>query len=201
MFGRFGFDFTLFFDLSLNLFQTVGAYRLLLTKNMSLLCLTFFYSGINYIYIRNNHLIKNQLFGYFYKIGLELSFFSGVYGTAIGNTNNLVTDGNAKPFIGICGMLIGLGEIIGGATFGLLGSKTNRFGRDPIVILGYVVHMISFFLIFINLPSVASLERTNDPSYIDSRSGMSARRLISNLIFIYFLIVWESLCSVVFYWV
>ena len=149
--------------------QTVGAFRLLTTKNMSLLCLTFFYSGIL------SFVIKFFLFYIIIIIilGLELSFFSGVYGTAIGNTNNLVSDGNAKRFIGISGMLIGCGEIIGGATFGLLGSKTNRFGRDPIVILGYVVHMISFFLIFINLPSVSSLERTNDPSYMTSRSFLT----------------------------
>ncbi|CAG2101577.1 unnamed protein product [Medioppia subpectinata] len=127
----------------------VGAFRLLTTKRMALLCLTFFYSG------------------------LELSFFSGVYGTAIGNTNSLDSEGNAKRFIGISGILIGLGEIIGGATFGLLSSKTNRYGRDPIVILGYVVHMVAFFLIFINLPSVASLQKTNDPSYITSNLGVA----------------------------
>ncbi|CAG2162297.1 unnamed protein product [Oppiella nova] len=122
----------------------VGAFRLLLTKKMCLLMITAFYTG------------------------LELCFFSGVYGTAIGNTNSLDSNGNAKRFIGISGLLIGVGEIIGGATFGLLGSKTNRYGRDPIVILGYVLHMVAFFLVFINIPAIASLEKTNDPSYIDS---------------------------------
>ncbi|XP_054155072.1 UNC93-like protein MFSD11 [Oppia nitens] len=127
----------------------VKAFRLLFTKRMSLLCIAFFYSG------------------------LELGFFSGVYGTAIGNTNRLAADGNSKPYIGIVGILIGCGEIVGGATFGLLGSKTNRYGRDPIVILGYVVHMVSFFLIFINIPSMASLEQTNDPAYINSNLGIA----------------------------
>jgi len=126
----------------------VGAARLFTTQRMSLLCITFFYTG------------------------LELSFFSGVYGSALGNTNNIDPEGNARRYIGISGMLIGAGEIIGGASFGILGSKTNRYGRDPIVILGYVVHMISFFLIFINLPSRSSLEATTDPAYITSSLGV-----------------------------
>lgn len=98
-----------------------------------------------------------------------MSFFSGVYGTTVGNTNSLDSEGNSKRFIGIVGMLIGTGEIVGGVAFGLLGSKTNKYGRDPIVILGYVVHMITFLLIYINFPKDSSLESTNDPAFINSR--------------------------------
>ena len=43
--------------------------------------------------------------------GLELTFFSGVYGTAISNTKKFGTDSDS--YIGISGMLIGAGEIIG----------------------------------------------------------------------------------------
>ncbi len=147
----------------------MGAGKLFITQRMALLCITFFYTG-------NNENFFNGIYSlmriFIIKTGLELSFFSGVYGTAIGNTIDLAEDGNAKRYIGISGMLIGAGEIIGGASFGILGSKTNRYGRDPIVILGYVVHMISFFLIFINLPSVSSLEPTHDPAYITSRSDI-----------------------------
>lgn len=101
------------------------------------------------------------------RLGLELSFFSGVYGTVLGSTKSLGDDAN--KLIGISGMLIGAGEIIGGATFGLLGSKTTKQGRDPVVMLGYVVHMVSFILIFINLPDAASFEVTSNPAYITSR--------------------------------
>lgn len=66
-------------------------------------------------------------------------------------------------------MLIGVGEIIGGLSFGILGGKTNRLGRDPIVILGYFTHMIAFFLVFINFPRNASLQQSSEAAYISSR--------------------------------
>ncbi|KAH9389893.1 DUF895 domain membrane protein [Tyrophagus putrescentiae] len=101
--------------------------------------------------------------------GIELAFFSVVYGTAIGNTNNLVDSGESpKKYIGLSGMLIGVGEILGGLSFGILGSKTNRLGRDPIVILGYFTHMVAFFLVFINFPKNASLQQSNEAAYIAS---------------------------------
>lgn len=43
--------------------------------------------------------------------GLELTFFSGVYGTCIGHTQHFGED--AKGLLGISGMFIGAGEIIG----------------------------------------------------------------------------------------
>ena len=102
--------------------------------------------------------------------GIELAFFSVVYGTAIGNTNNLVgSDESPKRYIGLSGILIGLGEIIGGLSFGILGAKTNRLGRDPIVILGYFVHMVAFFLVFINFPKNSPLQQTSEAAYIASR--------------------------------
>ena len=103
-------------------------------------------------------------------IGIELGFFSVVYGTAIGNSNNLVSsDQSPKKWIGFSGLLIGLGEIIGGLAFGILGAKTNRLGRDPIVILGYFTHMVAFFLIFINFPKDSPLTQTSEAAYISSR--------------------------------
>ena len=37
----------------------------------------------------------------------------------------------------------------------MLGNYTNRWGRDPIVLLGMLTHFISFLLIFYNLPDGA----------------------------------------------
>jgi len=66
--------------------------------------------------------------------GLELSFFSGVYSTCVGFTNKFP---DAKKLVGLCGILVGLGEVVGGALFGILGSKMAKRGRDPIVLLGF----------------------------------------------------------------
>lgn len=86
--------------------------------------------------------------------GLELSFYSGVYGTCIGATTQFGEA--AKGLIGISGIVVGIGEIVGGGLFGLL-CKNNRFRRTSVVFLGMVVHFVAFYLIFLNIPDDASV--------------------------------------------
>uniref|UniRef100_A0A8C7E7K9 UNC93-like protein MFSD11 n=1 Tax=Naja naja TaxID=35670 RepID=A0A8C7E7K9_NAJNA len=99
--------------------------------------------------------------------GLELTFFSGVYGTCIGAIKKFGVEG--KSLIGLSGIFIGIGEILGGGIFGLL-SKNNRFGRNPVVMLGIVVHFIAFYLIFCNIPNdapIASMEGTDSIAFME----------------------------------
>lgn len=119
------------------------AVRLFTTKEMLLLSVTFLYTG------------------------LELSFFSGVYSPSIGFT--LAIGDNAKQMVGLSGICIGIGEVSGGVLFGLLGSN-RRFGRDLIAVLGLVLHLISFALIFVNLPDVAPFGDTHDVSFMQPPS-------------------------------
>ncbi|GIZ02009.1 UNC93-like protein MFSD11 [Caerostris extrusa] len=119
---------------------------LLKTKKMFLLAITFLYTGF------------------------ELSFFSGVYGTCIGFTKRFGSD--AAKYVGISGICIGAGENYG-AVFGLLGKKTNKYGRDPVILLGYVFHMVTFFLVFINLPAKAPLHETMQPAFINSSVALA----------------------------
>uniref|UniRef100_A0A8D3C950 UNC93-like protein MFSD11 n=1 Tax=Scophthalmus maximus TaxID=52904 RepID=A0A8D3C950_SCOMX len=84
--------------------------------------------------------------------GLELSFYSGVYGTCIGATAQFGEA--AKGLIGISGIVVGIGEIVGGGFFGLL-CKNNRFRRTSVVFLAMVVHFVAFYLIFLNIPDDA----------------------------------------------
>ncbi|MED6292814.1 hypothetical protein CHARACLAT_004394 [Characodon lateralis] len=84
--------------------------------------------------------------------GLELSFYSGVYGTCIGATAHFGEA--AKGLIGISGIVVGIGEIVGGGLFGLL-CKNSRFRRTSVVFLGMVVHFIASYLIFLNIPDDA----------------------------------------------
>ncbi|NWI28847.1 MFS11 protein, partial [Sula dactylatra] len=98
--------------------------------------------------------------------GLELTFFSGVYGTCIGAVNRFGSE--EKSLIGLSGIFIGVGEILGGGIFGLL-SKNNRFGRNPVVMLGIVIHFIAFYLIFFNMPNdapIAPMEGTDAAAYM-----------------------------------
>lgn len=112
--------------------QFVGALKLAKTLNMVLLSFAFLFTG--------------QL----------LSFFTGVYGTAIGATVQFGLD--AKKYIGLSGVFIGIGEILGGSIFGLMGARFSKsLGRDTIFVLGYLVIMVALSLIFVNLPPDSSL--------------------------------------------
>lgn len=66
------------------------------------------------------------LFSTFLYTGLELSFFSGVYSSSVGFTQKFP---EAKRLVGLCGILVGLGEVLGGAIFGLLGTRTVKHGK------------------------------------------------------------------------
>ncbi|XP_063925511.1 UNC93-like protein MFSD11 isoform X2 [Zophobas morio] len=123
-----------------------GAVKLFFTRDMLLLTITFFYTG------------------------LELGFFSGVYSPSIGFTKQF---DNSKELVGLSGIFIGVGEVLGGAAFGILGAKTIKWGRDPIVIGGFLVHVVSFFLIFLNLPNNSPFKDTMDTAIITSSKELA----------------------------
>ncbi|CAL9692809.1 unnamed protein product [Knipowitschia caucasica] len=105
--------------------------------------------------------------------GLELTFYSGVYGTSIGAMRRFGTD--AKGLIGLSGICIGAGEILGGGVFGML-NKCNRFGRNPVVLLGLLTHYLSFYLIYLNIAPdapVASQEGTDLQAVITPSVGVA----------------------------
>ena len=84
-----------------------------------------------------------------------------MYSNSIGFTTQIGE--SAKQLVGLSGIFIGAGEVFGGVAFGLLGARTStKLGRDPIVVLGFIIHMIAFFLIFLNLPNVANFGDTDD---------------------------------------
>ncbi|XP_023692702.1 UNC93-like protein MFSD11 isoform X2 [Paramormyrops kingsleyae] len=98
--------------------------------------------------------------------GLELTFYSGVYGTCIGAMTRFGDD--AKGLIGLSGICIGLGEILGGGLFGML-NKCYSCGRNLVVLLGLLTHYLAFFLIFLNIANdapIASQDGTHLEAYI-----------------------------------
>ncbi|CAG0883570.1 unnamed protein product [Cyprideis torosa] len=123
--------------------QLYRSYNLLMTKEMVLLTFTFLYTG------------------------LELSFFSGVYGSCIGFTEDY--GDRRKQLVGLSGIFIGLGEILGGALFGILGMRTAVYGRDPIVLLGMLTHVTTFFIIFLILPFDAPFGETESIAFLQPR--------------------------------
>ncbi|KYM84182.1 PREDICTED: UNC93-like protein MFSD11 [Atta cephalotes] len=121
----------------------VDAIRLFLTSNMLLLSLTFIYTG------------------------LELTFYSGVYSSSIGFVKALGED--RKKLVGLSGIFIGVGEVVGGAVFGILASKISRkCGGWPVILTGLTVHLFAFISIFLNLPNDASFKDTDNVGYIET---------------------------------
>ncbi|XP_073419287.1 UNC93-like protein MFSD11 [Dendrobates tinctorius] len=105
--------------------------------------------------------------------GFELTFYSGVFGTCIGAINWFGTD--AKSLIGLSGIFVGLGEVLGGTIFGLL-SKNSRFGRNPVYLLGLVVHFLAFYLIFLSVPNdapVSSGDGTYSRAFVDPSKALA----------------------------
>ncbi|CAG5127832.1 unnamed protein product [Candidula unifasciata] len=123
------------------------AFALMKTKEVLLLCLMFAYTG------------------------LEMTFYSGVYGTSV--SHNLHFGNNANGLLGISGIFIGVGEIVGGGFFGMMAKKTNKHGRDPIIVLGYVAHIVAFYIVFLNLPASSPIEDTLGPTYITSNEYLA----------------------------
>ncbi|CAL8142309.1 unnamed protein product [Orchesella dallaii] len=94
------------------------------------------------------------------------SFFFGVYPTAVGFTQRFGDD--AKRLVGLVGIFTGVGEVVGGSVFGLLGSKTTKRGRSPVVFLGLITHITCFVLVYLNLPEESTIRETPDGSVFES---------------------------------
>lgn len=90
-----------------------------------------------------------------------------MYSPSIGFTLELE---DSKRLVGLSGIFIGAGQITGGALFGIFGSRTNRFGRDPVILLGFLSQSLGYFLIFLNIPDSAPFGDTHETAFISSRS-------------------------------
>ena len=121
----------------------VRALKLLVTKEILALSLLFVYTG------------------------LELNFFSGVYGTCMGNVK---LDSFGVRSVGLNGVFIGIGEVAGGLAFMTVGHYFKGKARVFIVMFGFVLHMITFYTIFLNLPNRSPSTDVTIP-HAELRSG------------------------------
>lgn len=118
------------------------AFALFLTPRMILLSFTFIYTG------------------------LELTFFSGVYSSCIGFTKSIGE--SPKRLVGLSGIFVGIGEVVGGALFGIFASKiSNTCGGSSVVITGFITHLFAYISIYLNLPNSSPFEDTTDKGFIE----------------------------------
>ncbi|CAI5454521.1 unnamed protein product [Caenorhabditis angaria] len=118
-----------------------STFELMFTKRMFILAFVFAYTGI------------------------EQSFWTGIYPTCISFTKKLGTNTNA--LLALNSICTGFGQTAAGFCFGLMGDRMRKIGRDSIVLLGTIVHLIVFVLCYINFPADASLKKTNDSALIE----------------------------------
>lgn len=97
--------------------------------------------------------------------GILLTFAGSIYGPSLGFTNKIFQV--PTSLVGLSGVLFGLGEVIGGSMFGILGTKTVIWGRSPIIVIGFVGLMTCFSFIYLNIPDNSIFGPTDDISYFD----------------------------------
>ncbi|PAV86170.1 hypothetical protein WR25_01110 isoform B [Diploscapter pachys] len=119
---------------------TASTFRMLITQEMLLLAVAFAYTGI------------------------EQSYWTGIYPTCISFTQQLGNHTNS--YLALNSVASGLGQMIAGLIFGILGDYTRRIGREKIVLLGAIVHLACFVLSYMNFPSRASIEKTDSSGHL-----------------------------------
>lgn len=122
------------------------SFQLMKTKRMLLLCSSFLY------------------------VGLVLTFTGGVFGTSVGHSGEFGR--RAKDLVGLCGILFGVGEMLGGLLFGLLGDRATRFGRSAAVVFGYAVHLTAFYMIFLSLAEDSPERESVRTGYVSASPAM-----------------------------
>ncbi|KAI1707984.1 ion channel regulatory protein UNC-93 domain-containing protein [Ditylenchus destructor] len=129
-------------DIPLNFKQAlVSTIKLVATKRVLVMVMVFAYTGV------------------------ELAFWSSIYANTINNTKRLGM--NTKTLTALNALALGFGQAISGFLFGILSSKTSKLGRDRIVLLGAVIHLIVYIAVYINFPVKAPLGETDEKGIIE----------------------------------
>ena len=61
--------------------------------------------------------------------------------------------------------------VVAGSLFGVLGNIASRRqpGRDSVLLIGYVTHMVAFYLIFLTFPADSPLQESEMKPYFTPR--------------------------------
>ncbi|XP_075214031.1 UNC93-like protein MFSD11 isoform X1 [Lycorma delicatula] len=100
--------------------------------------------------------------------GLHQAFCSGIYSPSIGFT--LQFGNRSKQLVPLSGVFLGLGQVIGSCWQIMQGKRLSklRWGRRMVLTTGIVAQLISFALIYINIPPSAVFGNTTESAIIRS---------------------------------
>ena len=93
----------------------------------------------------------NLLLPIFIYSGLLFAFNSGIFTACVGFTKKISE--SPEKLISVIGICIGFGEIMGSIFFKFMSPRVKIvFGLNWIIAMGMVTHILSFIMIFVNLP-------------------------------------------------
>jgi len=115
--------------------------RLFSTSTMLIFSITLFYTGLNQ------------------------GLWAGVSSATIGFTEGFGPD--RKALASLSAILVATGEVVGGILFGFLGHLTIKWGRYPVILLGGMLGLATYAMMFVNIPMDAPLGETSDVGFID----------------------------------
>jgi len=97
--------------------------------------------------------------------GLEITFWSGILPTCIGNTMALP---NRYSVVGLAGIVVGVGEMLGAFLTMITGRRSDP-PRGPLIIFGMICQGIGFYLCLLYLPDDSTTSRvgTYSPTWAE----------------------------------
>ena len=113
----------------------------------------------------HNDMILLSIFNFY--IGLQMSFRSSIYSICLGFTHQFGAD--AKALATVNGISVAMGTTVGAVAVSLLAKGIlKKIGRDPVVILAFLLNTIGYFIVFLNTPHMANIRQTTvwDMAYL-----------------------------------
>ncbi|CAF4157997.1 unnamed protein product [Adineta steineri] len=81
--------------------------------------------------------------------------------------DSLIFTGTRKRLIGLHGVLLGVGEILGGGLFGFITKPKTSSQRGLIIFIGFVLQIVFYYSVFINFPFDSPAKETNSKPYFE----------------------------------
>lgn len=94
-------------------------------------------------------------------VGLQMSFRSSIYSTCLGFTHQFGAD--ARALATVNGISVAVGTTMGAVLVAILAKGLlKKIGRNPVVILAFLVTIVGYIIVFLNIPHMATIRQTTE---------------------------------------